>query len=490
MLHVLTILCLVSGIVLAQGPGTVTSTGSLTFGRRIGYTTTLLQDGRVLVAGGAVTSNPLPDGPAYAAVSPTAELYDPSTGAYTLAAGQMTIWRSGQSATLLPNGRILLAGGWTTTTSSGPTDTTEIFDPAAGTFHASSPMNFAKSCPSAVLLNNGKVLIAGGSEFGEHFGEATAEIYDPALNSFAALGPYASAAIGGNPEPDPLESYNWGWCPTTVLRPDGRVTIIWLSESGGGGYSGEVFDPATNTFTAIPQQFLLPAVPTLQLANGLVLFTGGNDGLVPSTFAALYDPNSGLVTPTGMSKVPLSDEAMVLLPDGTALVDGGGTAEVYDPSRGAFSLTGNDPIWAAAGTLLSDGTVLIVSAFGWGGGPSSLYHPNKLVPAPALFSTSGGAQGTIWNSSSGLLASPQTPATAGDILSMYTTSLIEGGIMPPQVSVGGVLAPVLFFGDAPGYPGYFQVNFQVPAGVSLASPVPVRLTYLGRSSNAVTIAVQ
>jgi len=143
---------------LAQSPGTFTSTGSLTFGRRIGYTTTLLQDGRVLVAGGAVTSNP-PPGPAYTPVSPTAELYDPSTGTYTVTAGPMTSWRTGQSATLLPDGRILLAGGWTTTTSSGPTDRTEIFDPATGTFHFSSTMNFAKSCPSAALLNNGKVLI-------------------------------------------------------------------------------------------------------------------------------------------------------------------------------------------------------------------------------------------------------------------------------------------------------------------------------------------
>jgi uncharacterized protein (TIGR03437 family) len=62
--------------------------------------------------------------------------------------------------------------------------------------------------------------------------------------------------------------------------------------------------------------------------------------------------------------------------------------------------------------------------------------------------------------------------------------------MPPQVSVGGLLAKVLFFGDAPGYPGYFQVNFQVPISVTAGSAVPVRLMYLGRSSNSTTIAVQ
>jgi hypothetical protein len=283
---------------------------------------------------------------------------------------------------------------------------------------------------------------------------------------------------------------NFGWCPTTALRPDGRVAIIWLG-GDGAGYSGEVFDPATSTFTLLSQQSQLPTIPTLQLANGRVLFAGAYDGdFLPGTSAALYDPNSGLVTPTGMTNAPFTDQTMVLLPDGTALLDGGGTAEVYDPARGVFSPTGTDPSSASAGTPLLDGTVLMTSAFGFGGSAGSIYHPNKLIPAPALFSTSGGAQGAIWNSSTGRLASPQTPATAGDILSMYTTSLLEGGIMPPQVSVGGRLAPVLSFGDAPGYPGYFQVNFQVPSVVTAGSAVPVRLMYFGRSSNATTIAVQ
>jgi uncharacterized protein (TIGR03437 family) len=72
---------------------------------------------------------------------------------------------------------------------------------------------------------------------------------------------------------------------------------------------------------------------------------------------------------------------------------------------------------------------------------------------------------------------------------MYTTSLIEGAVIPPQVSVGGQLAEILYFGDAPGYPGYFQINFQVPSGITPGSSVPVGLTYLGRSSNPVSIAV-
>ena len=72
---------------------------------------------------------------------------------------------------------------------------------------------------------------------------------------------------------------------------------------------------------------------------------------------------------------------------------------------------------------------------------------------------------------------------------MYTTGLAVGGVIPPQVAVGGRLGEILYFGDAPGYPGYFQVNFRVPRGVGPSPTVPIHLTYLGRTSNEVTIAV-
>ncbi len=83
-----------------------------------------------------------------------------------------------------------------------------------------------------------------------------------------------------------------------------------------------------------------------------------------------------------------------------------------------------------------------------------------------------------------------SPHRHSDISSTYTNNLIEGGVIPPQVSVDGKAAKILYFGDAPGYPGYFQINFQVPAGVTAGSSVPVVLTYLGRSSNAVSVSVQ
>jgi hypothetical protein len=175
------------------------------------------------------------------------------------------------------------------------------------------------------------------------------------------------------------------------------------------------------------------------------------------------------------------------------------SAEVYYPSTGAFAPTGamTGPREGHTATLLNNGRVLIA------GGESSerigvfytatveLYTPAVLVPAPQLFSLSadGKGQGAIWHATTGQVASSSNPAVAGEVLSMYTSKLIEGGVIPPQVVIAR-LAEVLYFGDAPGYAGYSQVNFQMPKGVPSGPDVTVRLTYLSRPTNEVTIGVR
>jgi uncharacterized protein (TIGR03437 family) len=150
-------------------------------------------------------------------------------------------------------------------------------------------------------------------------------------------------------------------------------------------------------------------------------------------------------------------------------------------------------------TLLNDGRVLIAGGvhqvIGHGWPPLSsaeLYTPSWLVAAPVLYTLSGGAQGpgAIWDALTGQVVSAGNPASAGEVLSMYTANLSHSGAIPPQLAIGGRLAQVLFFGAAPGYPGYFQVNFQMPSGIRPGSAVSVRLIYLGRPSNAVTVSVQ
>jgi uncharacterized protein (TIGR03437 family) len=192
------------------------------------------------------------------------------------------------------------------------------------------------------------------------------------------------------------------------------------------------------------------------------------------------------------------DTATALLPDGTVLVVGGSLGELFDPASGTFTSPARmiRPRDGHTATLLMDGTVLVVGGQYVAGGipppTAEIYHPTVSIPAPALLSLSGDGRGqaAIWHATTGQIASSDSPAATGEALSMYTTSLAEGGVIPPQISIGGKLAQVLFFGPAPGYPGYYQVNFLVPGGVSPGAAVPVRLTYIGRSSNSVTIGVQ
>ena len=211
-----------------------------------------------------------------------------------------------------------------------------------------------------------------------------------------------------------------------------------------------------------------------------------------------------------------------MLPGGSTLVAGGdsqtcedngcwysgieSSAELYDPVKGTFTEVGNmiSSRTSHTATLLNNGDVLIAGGLTIAGpdpvggfleesiASAELYHPASPSSAPVLFSMNGNGtgQGAVWDAATGQLASPQNPATASEILSMYVSGLAEGGAIPPQVTVGGQMAQILFFGDAPGYPGYYQVNFRVPSGVAPGSAVPVRLNYLNRASNGVSISVQ
>ncbi|MEP6639858.1 MAG: kelch repeat-containing protein, partial [Chloroflexota bacterium] len=152
--------------------GRWTATGTMTVGRPeysvtkdgsgwdpAGYTATLLLDGKVLVAGGRTS----PPGTSRQTVVPNAELYDPDTGRWTTT-GSMVHARVGHTATLLPDGKVLVVGGATYHTDSSLSDlgSSEVYDPATGSWTAAGKLHDARAFHTATLLADGSVLIAGG----------------------------------------------------------------------------------------------------------------------------------------------------------------------------------------------------------------------------------------------------------------------------------------------------------------------------------------
>jgi hypothetical protein len=452
--------------VIAQSPGTFTATGNM-MTPRAGHTATLLRNGKVLIAGGyqsysleepALASAELYD-PSTGAFTPTGNMtggiYDPATGAFS-PTGDMVAqpYRGGKSAILLPDGRVFMAPGQATT-----------------------------------LLQDGRVFIAG---------YPTAQLYDPITNRFAATAPYIGAL------PAVLQR--------ATLLADGRVLLTGavnicfqpLCRDPGTSWA-ELFDPASGAFAPAGSMKGHNNIYTATLLpNGKVLFAGGDtyNGVPPS--AEVFDPSDGTFTAIEGASASHEHGVATLLPDGTVLTTGGfipgGEAQViselYIQASARFSAAGNmsAPRRNHTSTLLSDGNVLIAGGDSLGPSIASsaeLYHPAVSVPSPFLFSLSGDGegQGAIWDAATGQVASPDHRVTDGAVLSMYCTRLIEGGLIPPEVAIGGRRAEILFFGNAPGITGLNQVNFRVPSGVAAGPAVSVHLEYLGRPSNKVTIAV-
>ena len=157
----------------AQSPGAFAATASMAIARSF-HTATLLMDGRVLIAGG--------DSDSSATATPTTEIYDPVKQTFT-PSGNMTVARLGHTATLLPDGRVLMVGG-------DSIGSAELYNPSTGSFTATGGLIMARQEFNATLLMNGKVLITGGvaSSTESVYVIGDAELYDPSTGVFAAAG--------------------------------------------------------------------------------------------------------------------------------------------------------------------------------------------------------------------------------------------------------------------------------------------------------------
>jgi WD40 repeat protein len=334
--------------------GTFTATGSMATARNYN-TATLLPNGKVLIAGGYNLTVALA----------TAEIHDPVTGVFT-ATGSMTTARYQPTATLLPNGKVLIAGGL------DPTGNTtlasaELYDPATGIFTATGSMTTARYLYTATLLPNGKVLITGGFNLTATL--ASAELYDPATGIFTATGTMTSVRN----------------LHAATLLGNGKVLVLGGAGQGtskGFFASAEIYDPATGIFTATGSM-TTPRYsryfPATLLPNGKVLVAGGISydatGSTILASAELYDPATGVFTATGSMTTPRDGNTVTLLPNGKVLVAGGSdvannifaSAELYDPATGIFTATGSMTTARdqPTATLLPNGKVLI--AGGWSG---------------------------------------------------------------------------------------------------------------------------
>ena len=323
-------------------PAGFRATGSMTVART-NHTATLLSNGKVLIAGGY-------DG---TKVLASAELYDPAAGTFT-ATGSMTTARRWHTATLLPNGMVLIVSG----------SRAELYDPNTGTFMATGSSTVSRIQHTATLLPNGMVLITGGTDGTSAL--ASAELYDPGTGTFTATGnltvpryQHAATLLPGG-----IALVAGGYVPPTAMYQTFGLT------------SAELYDPKTGVFTATGDMGGWNSSPIATLLpNGQVLMGGDAmsfEGIISDPTLELYDPAARTFASTGRMSAARACYTMTLLPSGLVLIaggyDGGGSwgsflasAELYDPGTGTCETTGSmsEKREFHTATLLANGTVLI-----------------------------------------------------------------------------------------------------------------------------------
>jgi Kelch motif len=353
---------------------------------RAEHTATLLQDGRVLIAGGVA------DNREEVALA-SAEIYDPTTGSWS-ATGSMQTPRSQHTATLLPDGKVLVAGGYCPGRNikgcpvlgapedaidpDGAISLAELYDPHSGQWIATGSMTTQRSNHTATLLANGEVLVAGAEHGMPDAILDSAELYDPETGTWTATGSMITARTQQMATPTPL--------------PDGRVLVAGgvgpVSPTAHGELtSAELYDPSTGNWTDTgPMGAARSNDPLIVLADGLVLKTGGaGPGDLMLASCELYDPSTGTWNPTGSLTTARGMLSSTLLADGNVLVAAGfgvplASAELYDATTGTWSDAGNfgEPTFEHTATLLLNGKVLVTGGLLADGVASSaeLYDPD------------------------------------------------------------------------------------------------------------------
>ena len=340
---------------------------------RNGHTATLLPNGKILVAGGATT-----------AVTNAAELFDPSTGTWQ-ATGSMVTARTNHTATLLHNGQVLVVGGTNPTLNINAPQlaSVEIYDPASGQWWNETAISGSRENHTATLLANGHVLVVGGyysTSFQRQTSRSDAQVFDPILHQWSSV----------TAMPQARDSHTATYMATGQIlvaggyeRTSAKITTVTLLNSSA------VYNPTSGQWTtmpAMPQGRALHSATLLH--DGNVLLAGGD---AATTAAAIFAPGANTWTATsgGLTEARRKHSA-TLLPDGRVLFAGGedsvggyrSTAEIFnpDPAPGNWSSAGT--IAARSGhtaTLLGNGTLVIAGGYS-GTSISSVQRYEYAVP--------------------------------------------------------------------------------------------------------------
>ena len=325
-------------LLLAQGGGWTATPNTMTDPRWAAASTLLAGGARGLIAGGYSY-------PADRCVA-TADEFDPVTRRFIRVKGRLNTPRNFASASLLPDGKVLICGGYNTAL--GTLDTAELFDPGTQVFRLLPVrLETPRELFSAATLADGRVLICGG--FNTHRGRtsALAELYDPKTQTFTPTGSLAEDRFGSD----------------AVRLADGRVLVVGGTHWFAGRpsvplASAEIYDPATGRFhqTRAPMTWARDRPTATRLPDGTVLIAGGQNGATEPVQAELFHPDTETFTTLPLPMVsPRMAHSAASLPNGDVLLSGGwsvplaattGSVEVYNPQAQTF--TAEPPLPAGA----------------------------------------------------------------------------------------------------------------------------------------------
>jgi len=417
----------------SPGTGAFANTGAMATARSA--PAVLLSTGKVLVAGGYTC-----DGSGNCSSLISAEIYDPVASTFS-SAGTMTTARTGHTMTVLGNGTVLIAGGenCTTATSCSALQTAEIYDPVAGTFTAApgNIMSAARFGASAVLLNSGSVLIAGGFD-GTNL-PAAAEIYNPSLPGFGGQRPSLN-----------VPRYD----ASATLLNNGQVLVAGGSTCNLPGCptnAAEIYDPVANTFTLVSagmnvSRFDHTATLT---TNGDVVVAGGFSSCASSctgeASTEFFDPVAGTFTIGQPVPTALAGHTGTLLANGNVLLVGGINAGVtlasdewYQPTSftpanlvsitvapaSLFLAPGQTQQLVATGTF-NDGRTQTLQSVIW----------NSSNPSTGVISNAPGSAGMVRAQATGATTLTATAGDAGGSASLNVAVLVSLALTPTNSSI-------------------------------------------------------